>query len=115
MIQRSSIERLKNKIQIDLLFKKGKSLKSGVLSFHFIVNAQDVKSPCIGVGVSKRFVHLAYNRNRIKRQIRAEILKQKEVFLEILPPGLYMILYKGKVSVTSETLSKDLKGLLERF
>lgn len=110
-----SIQRLKSKVQIDLVFKKGKVIKSGVLTLHFVESVDGESGPRIGVGVSKRFVLLAYRRNRIKRQIRGVIQKQRNEMLKVLPKGFYMILYKGKVSVETESLDKDIKGLLDWF
>ena len=115
MIQESRLEKLKNKIKIDFIFKKGKAVSSGALVMHFILPKEKVKNPHIGVSVTKRSVLLACRRNRIKRQIRAVIHQQKEKVSQTLPPGFYMVLYKGKVEVSYECLSEDFKGVLERF
>ena len=82
---------------------------------HFIREKDGFKSVYIGVGVYKKFVQLAYRRNRIKRQIRAIVQQHKKELLRSLPPGLYMILYKGKVYVASEKLEKDFEGILKNF
>ena len=110
-----TIGRLKSKVQIDLVFKKGKVIKSGVLTLHFVEPIDGESVPRLGVGVSKRFALLAHRRNRIKRQIRGVIQKQRNDVLKVFPTGFYMILYKGKISVETESLHKDIKGLLEWF
>ena len=110
-----TIGRLKSKVQIDLVFKKGKVIKSGVLILHFVEPIDGESGPLLGVGVSKRFVLLAHRRNRIKRQIRGVIQKQRNEVLKVFPTGFYMILYKGKISAETESLHKDIKGLLEWF
>tara|TARA_B100000925_G_scaffold286120_1_gene263377 strand:+ start:3986 stop:4345 length:360 start_codon:yes stop_codon:yes gene_type:complete len=115
VIENNDIKKLKSKIQIDRVFKDGKSIKSGDLIMHFIREKDEFKSIYIGVGVYKRFVQLAYRRNRIKRQIRAIVQQHKKEVLRSLPPGMYMILYKGKVYVASEMLEKDFEGMLKNF
>ena len=82
---------------------------------HFIHPKEEVKNPHIGVGISKKSVQQAYQRNRIKRQIRAIIQKQKEEVIRSLSPGFYMVLYKGGLRVASESLLRDFEGLLNHF
>lgn len=109
------IKKLKGKNKIDLVFRKGKKIKSGGLRLHYInknVNFQNLE---LGVGVSKRFVILATRRNRIKRQINGVIKRQNLEILKLLPDGLYMILYIGSLNDDSKSIWKDLKGLLEHF
>ena len=115
MIQNNGIQKLKSKIQIDLIFKKGRVFKSGALIMHYVNRKDGIENTRIGVGVSKRFVHLAHRRNRIKRQIRAVINLKKGEVLRTFPPGLYLVLYKGDVSVTIEKLEHDFDGLLKSF
>ncbi len=115
MTHKCSLEKLKYKTQIDLVFKKGRAVRSGALVMHFVHPKEEVKKTHIGVGISKRSVLQAYRRNRIKRQIRAVIQKQKEEVISSLTPGFYMVLYKGKLGVTSESLLHDFEGLLNHF
>ena len=109
------IKKLKGKNKIDLVFNKGKSIKSGSLRLHYInknVNFQNLE---LGVGVSKKFVILATRRNHIKRQINGVIKRQKLEVFKLLPNGLYMILYIGSLNDDSKSIRKDLKGLLDHF
>ena len=115
MTRKGGLEKLKSKTQIDLVFKKGRAVRSGALVMHFIHLKEEVKKTHIGVGISKRSILQAYRRNRIKRQIRAVIQKQKEEVTRSLSPGFYMVLYKGKLGVTSESLLHDFEGLLNHF
>lgn len=114
MTFKCGLKKLKSKIHIDLVFKKGEVIQFGTLVMHFI-HPLEVKETHIGVGVSKKFLLMAYQRNRIKRQIRAIIKKQEEKLLHKLSPGLYMVLYKGKYGVASESLSLDFEGLIKHF
>tara|TARA_B100001250_G_scaffold382372_1_gene375466 strand:+ start:282 stop:641 length:360 start_codon:yes stop_codon:yes gene_type:complete len=113
--KKTGLELLKSKIQIDLVFRKGKVVRNGALIMRFIIPKDKIEKVHIGVGVPKKMVLMAYQRNRIKRQIRAVIRQQKERLLLSLSPGFYMVLYKGKVGVSSEGLSQDFQGLLKHF
>ena len=44
MIENNDIKKLKSKIQIDRVFKEGKSIKSGALMMHFIREKDGFKS-----------------------------------------------------------------------
>ena len=109
------IKKLKGRNKIDLVFKKGKTIKSGSLKLHYINKNVNFKNLELGVGVSKRFVVLATRRNHIKRQINGVIKRQKLEVFKLLPNGLYMILYIGSLNDDSKSIWKDLKGLLEHF
>ena len=113
--EKNGLEKLKKvKLKLTLFLKR----KGGTLrSFgHAFCSPQrgGKKTPYRG-GRIKRSILLAYRRNRIKRQIRAVIQKQKEKVLSSLSPGFYMVLYKGKLGVASESLSRDFEGLLKHF
>ena len=115
MNKKIGLERLKSKNQIDLVFKKGKAIRSGALIMHFFNPKEESKKTHIGVSVSKKSILLSYRRNRIKRQIRAMILQQEKELLYSLSPGFYMVLYKGKFGVSSKSLFQDFQGLINSF
>ena len=115
MNKKNGLERLKSKNQIDFVFEKGKAVRSGALIMHFFNPKEEAKKTHIGVGVSKKSILLAYRRNRIKRQIRAMIIQQEKELLYYLPPGFYMVLYKGKFSVSFKSLFQDFQGLINSF
>jgi len=109
------LKRLKSKNEIDLVFKEGKSVRSGALIMHFFNPKGESSKTHIGVNVSKKSILLSYRRNRIKRQIRAIIYQQEKDVLYSLPPGFYMVLYKGKFGVSSKSLFNDFQGLINSF
>ena len=115
MNKKISIKRLKSKNKIDLVFKKGKSIKSGALTMHFFNPKGESRKTHIGVSVSKKSILLSYRRNRIKRQIRAIIHQHEKLVLCSLPPGFYMVLYKGEFGVSSKSLIHDFQGLINSF
>ena len=78
MNKKIGLERLKSKNKIDLVFKKGKSVRSGALIMHFFNPKGESRKTHIGVSVSKKSILLSYRRNRIKRQIRAIIHQQEK-------------------------------------
>ena len=115
MSQLKNIKRLRGKKEIDLIFKKGKSINSGMLRLRFIENKENRNCVSIGVGVSKRFVFLAHNRNRVKRQMRAVIKNKEADLLEVLPAGYYMFLFGGSAPVSTPVLTLDFVQLVEKI
>ena len=115
MNKKIGLERLKSKNEIDLVFKKGRSVRSGALIMHFFNPKGESRKTHIGVSVSKKSILLSYRRNRIKRQIRAMILQHEKEVLYYFPPGFYMVLYKGKFGVSSKSLFQDFQGLIRSF
>lgn len=110
-----SMEKLKSKFIIDMIFNKGRFLKCGHLALHYLEEPTGGEKLFLGVGVPKSYVQMAFKRNRIKRQIRAIIERHKSEISLGLKPGSYMILYKGSSTVNSSELSKDFNDLLRLF
>ncbi len=116
MTKNIGLEKLKSKIQIDLVFRKGYVVRYGALIIHFLIPPKhEIECVYIGVGVPKKTMLMAHQRNQIKRQIKTIIRQQKENLLLSLSPGFYMVLYKGKVGVSYESLSQDFQVLLKHF
>lgn len=70
--------RLKNKKDFDLVFKKGRSVFSEILGIKFLKNSLNINrfGVIVGLKVSKK----AVERNLIKKQIK-NILRSEDVFL----------------------------------
>ena len=115
MTRENGLEKLKGKKRIDLVFKRGKTVRSGALIMHYFIPEEGAEKTHIGIGVPKKSIIMAYRRNRIKRQIKTVIRHREEEILGSLYPGFYMLLYKGKSSVSSERLSLDFQSLLRNF
>ena len=109
------IKKLKSKTLIDRVFKKGEQIQSGCLSLQYLKSEKVGKSIFISVGVSKKEVRLAVNRNSIKRKIRANIITHQELIKKTLISGYFMILYKQKKNGPSLSISKILVEIIERF
>ena len=115
MITEKTIKRLKNRVLIDLLFNKGSTVSSGVLVVHYLRDLNEVDDIFIGVGVSKRNVFLAVNRNLIKRQLRAAI-RINQVYIEKnMSAGLYMVLFKSKKKLNSSEINSCLLKAFEKI
>jgi len=115
VITKKAIKRLTNKVLIDLLFNKGKTVSSGVLVVHFLRDLREVDNLFIGVGVSKRNVFLAVNRSVIKRQLRAAI-RINQVYIEKnMSAGLYMVLFKSKKKLNSSEINSYLLKAFEKI
>ena len=115
MITEKTIKRLKNKVLIDLLFNKGKTVSSGVLVVHYLKDLREVDNLFIGVGVSKRNVFLAVNRSVIKRQLRAAIRINQVYIEENMFAGLYMVLFKSKKKLNSSEINSYLLKAFEKI
>lgn len=109
------IRKLKNKILIDRVFKKGEQIQFGSLAMQYLKSEKNDGSIYINVAVSKKEVSLAVNRNCIKRKIRASIILNELPIKKKLISGYYMILYKEKKGLTSSSISKNLEQLIKRF
>ena len=115
MITEKTIKRLKNRVLIDLLFNKGSTVSSGVLVVHYLRDLREVDRLFIGVGVSKRNVFLAVNRNLIKRQLRAAI-RINQVYIEKnMSAGLYMVLFKSNKKLNSSEINSCLLKAFEKI
>ena len=115
MIQNREVKKFKSKAKINLVFRRGKLIKSGSLTLHYINKYHSYQNLEVGVGISKKVVLSATRRNRIKRQINGVIQRHKVELLNVLPDGLYMIVYKGNFTVNSDSIWRDLKELLENL
>jgi ribonuclease P protein component len=115
MIAEKTIKRLKNRVLIDLLFNKGKTVSSGVLVVHYLRGLGKVDDLFIGVGVSKRNMFLAVNRNVIKRQLRAAITINQVYIEKTMSAGLYMVLFKSKKKLNSSEINSCLLKAFEKI
>lgn len=74
-------EKLKSRIEISLLFEKGKWFSYKELSI-ITLQKNDLKNLKVGVSVSKKFFKKAVDRNRIKRLLRETYRLNKKLFIE---------------------------------
>ena len=115
MIAEKTIKRLKNRVLIDLLFNKGKTVSSGVLVVHYLRGQRKVDDLFIGVGVSKKNVFLAVSRNVIKRQLRAAIIINQVYIEKTMSAGLYMVLFKSKKKLNPSEINSCLLKAFEKI
>lgn len=103
-------QRLRKTKEIELLFKKGKSVYLGALGLKAYPN--QLNYPRFTILVNKKVSKKAVERNRLKRQLRA--------FLEIelsktLGFDLIVICQPAALNLESAELIKQLKVTLERL
>ena len=115
MNAKKSIKKLKNKVLIDLLFNTGKTVSSGALIVHYLRDLKEVDDLFLGVGVSKKYMFLAVNRNLIKRQLRAAIRINQDYIKENLSGGLYMVLFKSKKKISSSEVNDYLLKAFDKI
>lgn len=113
----SKKEKLKSKKEIELLFKKGKSVKSYPLKLVYL-EAKDLDQKLIktGVSVSKRLHKTAVSRNRIKRLMREVYRLNKPHYLQTNTTSfLFMFLYLSKDGTTFDKLNITMQSVLKKF
>ena len=104
------LKRLKSKTAIDLLFDKGKIIRSKHLMLKYETSGT-YSSFYAGVSVSKRNFKRAVDRNRIKRQLR-EGLKQTEPHNYF--SGNCMLIYTRRKKIDTSILIQEIKILLAK-
>ena len=88
-------EKLKNKIDISLLFEKGKWFSYKELSI-ISIPKDNLENQKVGVSVSKKFFKKAVDRNRIKRLLRESYRLHKPLFIKTFGEhSLNMIFYRS--------------------
>jgi ribonuclease P protein component len=104
------LKRLKSKTAIDLLFDKGKIIRSKHLMLKYETSGT-YSSFYAGVSVSKRNFKRAVDRNRIKRRLR-EGLKQTEPHHYF--SGNCMLIYTSRKKIDTSILIQEIKILLAK-
>ena len=103
---------LKSKKKIDLIFEKGKSVKSK----HLQVKYYDFKDSEIkfGVSVPKKLFSSAVKRNLIKRRLREQV--KHSGFLDVVRPGMsFFVVYSTKDILPSNEIKKALEILTKKL
>ncbi|MEK9612641.1 MAG: ribonuclease P protein component [Flavobacteriaceae bacterium] len=104
------IYRLKGKERIDNLFRTGKSIRHKGLHLRYIKNDKE-QGASWGVSVPKRLVHLAVDRNRIKRQLRALIKTT-----DFIPfKGSAILIYSKQNEPDWKSLKESFQNLLLKY
>ena len=99
---------LKNKKEIELLFKSGSSVSVRFLRTLFLTGGSSLK---IGVSVPKKLIPLAVKRNLIKRRIKEQIKNLPDKMLEN-KKGTLFVVFQGKKEISSKDISTCLSDLL---
>lgn len=102
-----SLQKLKGKIRIALLFEQGTTRHSKHLIFRALTQEKEKDFFC-GVAVPKRLIKKAVNRNRIKRQMRAALENQR-----LAVSGFGLFIFKGKKTILTSVLTEEMSTLLE--
>ena len=102
---------LKSKKKIDLIFEKGKSVKSKCLQvMYYNFKDSEIK---FGVSVPKKLFQSAVKRNLIKRRLREQV--KKSGFLEAVEPGVsFFVIYHSKNILPSTEIKQNLELLVQK-
>ena len=98
---------LKGKTNVEVLFSSGKRVSSSFLHCVYLLNKEDSR---FVVSVPKKNFSLAVDRNKIKRQLREIIRKNKDIFINN-GFGWYMIIFNHSSFVGFDSLNKDVCSL----
>lgn len=108
-------EKLKSKILIGQLFEEGKSVKSFPLKLIYHAIQAEESQDKVGVSVPKRNFKLAVTRNKIKRLLRENYRKQKN----LLPPHVnkfsMMFIYTGRKELDYNEIEIAMRKLIHKF
>jgi ribonuclease P protein component len=113
-------EKICTQIQIDFLFKDGKSLKSGVFRLIFVETEKSDKSPVqVLIAVPKKKLRHAVDRNRMKRLIREAYRLNKhkinEMYSQIGKHCDLAVIFNGTQCVSQSETTAAIKELLDRL
>ena len=98
---------LKGNKNVEVLFSSGKRVSSSFLHCVYLLNKEDSR---FVVSVPKKNFSLAVDRNKIKRQLREIIKKNKDLFINN-GFGWYMIIFNNSSFVDFDSLNKDVCSL----
>ena len=98
---------LKGNKNVEVLFSSGKRVSSSFLHCVYLLNKEDSR---FVVSVPKKNFSLAVDRNKIKRQLREIIRKNKDLFINN-GFGWYMIIFNHSSFVGFDSLNKDVCSL----
>ena len=99
---------LKGNKKIDFLFDKGLRMSSKFVRCFFL--KQEIDEVFYVVSVPKKSFPRAVDRNKIKRQLREIIRKNKDLFINN-GFGWYMIIFNHSSVVDFDSLNKDVCSL----
>ncbi|XCI75264.1 MAG: ribonuclease P protein component [Flavobacteriales bacterium] len=110
-------ERLRGKICIEALFKKGRSFSNDSLRIIYIEHRlQGPDRSKIGVSVSKRFFKRAIDRNRIKRLLRVSYRLNKTLLEQRMDKSYQlMFIYTSKTLACFDDINEVMKKILHRL
>ncbi|HLS10801.1 MAG TPA: ribonuclease P protein component [Flavobacteriaceae bacterium] len=107
-------ERLRSKISIDALFKKGKGIIKYPIKMQYMSHDRPVHQ--VAFTAPKRNFKRAVDRNRIKRLMRETYRTNKHILSEKdIPAQAIFFIYIGKKMPTYANLEKRMKGCLKEL
>lgn len=110
-----SIEKLKQKKDIAVLFELGKWMSCGNIRIVYYTS-KEINQYKVGVSVSKKYYKKAVDRNRIKRWLREAYRLHKEDYLEKFGTHTICMLFftSSKMPNHFKEIEKDFLQLLQQ-
>ena len=113
-------ERLRSRKTIALLFSKGNAISASPVRMLWLQAANSENSPFqFAVAVPKKNFRRAVDRNRLKRQMREAVRKNKSAVKKILAeknkPCALMFVFTAKEKADYKEIEKQIILILQRF
>jgi ribonuclease P protein component len=107
-------EKLTHQRIIGRLFEEGRFVKAYPFKILYLPNEQQIHQ--VAIGVPKRKIKLAVDRNKAKRRMREVYrLHKQQLFAAKLPPMAMMLLYHGNCIPSYALVEKKLVLLLQEL
>lgn len=110
-------ERLSSTIEIDNLFKKGKSFNSNPFKVIWLEKPEGSVPAKIVISIPKRLFKKAVDRNRLKRLIRESYRKNKQLLYDNLEHKkiLLMFIFTSKTIIEYKEMEEKIILILQRL
>lgn len=97
------------------LFEQGQRKRVKNISLLFLTETTEPKTVFFTVGVPKKKVNRAVDRNRLKRQLRDAVYNYTDWKKASDKKGVFMVLFNGKGPEESKKIKENIRTLLDAF
>ncbi len=110
-----ALKKLKGKNALAQLFELGLQKHHRSVSIRYLPVADSFKNVLFSVGVPKKKIPNAVDRNRLKRQLREAIYSYKNWKEKSDKKGVFMVFYNGRRPENFVIIERNVHFLLDRY